>query len=54
MVGGEGGEGRERGMSRASAGMKEKSMKRGRMEGMYRKGEGDEHPGENDAIIHTV
>ena len=41
-------------MSRASAGMKEKSMKRGRMEGTCRKGEWDEHPGENDAIIHTV
>ena len=41
-------------MSRASAGMKEKSMKRGRREGMCRKGEQDEHAGENDAIRRTV
>ena len=41
-------------MSRASAGIKEKSMKRGKMEGMCRESKRDKHPGENDAIMHTV
>ena len=31
-----------------------KRMKRGRMEGMCRESKRDKHPGENDAIMHTV